>query len=244
LARASGRLGAAGTGPIGIDEIDRILAEPNDFPQEEKLRTLAARLRQLDVPGLTKSYWDTVYGIYGVIPHPVDPRAQGATSALFARFNCQYAVPPRPTALEKPLRTTGKPFVVVPLGRPGGAPGWRLSGWPVHGEDGGETWIASFDEPGIIARDDFRDKGYRWLVVRLTEGPKGARKTIAVNGRVIGQFVRTGPPVTERREWWVTRCYPIPQGLLKDGKIEIRFTDPGVAIAAVALSVERIAERD
>jgi len=96
LARASGRLGAGRTGPVAIDEIERILAEPNDFPQKEKLRTLAARLRQLNVHGLTKSYWDTVYGIYGVIPHPVDPRAQGATSALFARFNCQYAVPPHP----------------------------------------------------------------------------------------------------------------------------------------------------
>jgi len=242
LARASGKVGAGRTGPVAIDEIDQILAEPNDFPQKEKLRALAARLRDLDVRGLTKSYWDTVYGIYGVIPHPVDPRAQGATSTLFARFNCQYAVSRPPTALEKPLRATGKPFVVVPLGRPEGASGWRFSGWPVHGEDGGETWSASFNEPGIIARDDFHDKGFRWLVVRLTEGPKGGRKTISVNGRAIGQFVRTGPPVTEKKEWWVTRCYPIPEGVLKDGKIEIRFTDPGVAIAAVAFSADRIPE--
>jgi hypothetical protein len=102
LARASGRLGAGRTGPVAIDEIDQILAEPNDFPQKEKLRALAVRLRELNVPALTKSYWDTVYGIYGVIPHPVDPRAQGATSTLFARFNCRYVVPRPPTALEKP----------------------------------------------------------------------------------------------------------------------------------------------
>jgi hypothetical protein len=195
------------------------------------------------VPRLTKSYWDRVYGIYGVIPHPVDPRAQGATSVLFARFNCQYAAPQPPTALEKPLRATLKPFVVVRLGAVP-TTGWRLAGWSVHGEDGGEAWSASFDEPGLIARDDFQDKGYRWLVVRLTEGPKGSRKTIAVNGRVVGQFVRSGPPVTEKKEWLVTRCYLIPEGLLKSGRIEIRFTDPGIAIAAVALAAERVADSE
>lgn len=244
LARASGKLGPGRTGPVAIDDIEQLLAEPNDFPQKDKLRGLAARLRELDVRGLTKSYWDTVYGIYGVIPHPVDPRAQGATSTLFARFNCQFAVPRPPTAMEKPLRATGKPFVLVPLGRTGGASGWRLSGWSLHGEDNGEAWSASFDQPGVLACDGFHDKGFRWLVVRLTEGPKGGRKTIRVNGRVIGQFLRTGPPVTEKKEWWVTRCYPIPEGVLKDGKVEIRFTDPGIAIAAVALSAERVGERD
>jgi len=242
VARASGKLAAGQPGPVAIDRIDELLADPADFPQKAKLSELAARLRHLNVPSLTKSYWDTVYGIYSVIPHPVDPRAQGATSTLFARFNCQFAVPSPPTALEKPLRATGKPFVVIPLGRP--TSGWRLSGWTVLGEDGGETWSASFEEPGILARDDFRNRGYRWLIVRLTEGPKGGRKTIALNGRVVGQFVRTGPPATERKEWWVTRCYAIPEGLLKDGKLEIRFTDPGVAIAAVALASERVAETE
>jgi hypothetical protein len=43
-----------------------------------------------------------------------------------------------------------------------------------------------------------------------------------------------------KKEWFVTRCYPIPAGLLKNGKIEIRFTEPGIAISEVALSAERI----
>jgi hypothetical protein len=242
LARASGRVPSGHSGPIAISQIEEILADPTEFPHKAKLSEAAAKMRQLNVPALTKSYWDTVYGIYGAIPHPVDPRAQGATGTLFARFNCQFAVRPPPTALEKPLRATGKPFVIIPLGRPGGVPGWKLSGWPLHGEDGGETWSASFDEPGIVARDDFQDKGYRWLIVRLTEGPTGGRKTIALNGRVVAQFVRTGPPVEQKKEWWVTRSYPIPEGLLKSGKIEIRFTDPGVAIAAIALAAERLPE--
>lgn len=119
-----------------------------------------------------------------------------------------------------------------------------MSGWVVRGEDGGVPWQASFDEPGLLLRDDFKDQGYRWLVVRLTEGPAGNRKTIAINGRVIGQFVRTGPPVSVKKEWWVTRSYPIPNGLFKNGKVEIRFTDPGIAIAAVALSVGRVPDSD
>jgi len=98
------------------------------------------------------------------------------------------------------------------------------------------TGRASFDAPGTLARDDFADKGYRWLVVRLTEGPKGGKKTIAVNGQVVGEFVRTGPPREQKPEWWVTRSYAIPEGLLKPGKLEIRFGGFGIAIAAVALS--------
>ncbi len=203
---------------------------------------MTARLRGLDVRALSKGYWDTVYGIYGVIPHPVDPRAQGATGALFDRFNCQFAMVWPPTPLENALRATGKPFLLVNLGRAAGEHGWTLTGWHVRGEDEGEAWRASFDQPGIIARGDFQDQGYRWLVVRLTEGPQGGRKTIAVNGRVVAQFVRTGPPVTQRKEWWVTRCYPIPDGLLKDGRLEIRFTDPGVAISSVGLSAAPIAD--
>ena len=80
------------------------------------------------------------------------------------------------------------------------------------------------------------------LVVRLTEGPAGGRKAIAVNGKTVAQFVRSGPPVAEKKEWWVTRCYPIPKGLLTNGKLEICFTEPGVAIAEVALSAERTAD--
>jgi hypothetical protein len=38
----------------------------------------------------------------------------------------------------------------------------------------------------------------------------------------------------------VTRSHPIPEGLLKTGKIEIRFSESGIAIAGVALAAERI----
>jgi hypothetical protein len=37
---------------------------------------------------------------------------------------------------------------------------------------------------------------------------------------------------------FVTRCFPIPDGLLKGEAIEIKFTEPGIGIAGVALSVE------
>jgi hypothetical protein len=85
VARAGGRAPADRKDLVSLDEAEEILAQSGDFPQREKLRQSAARLRQIDVQGLTKQYWDTVYGIYSVIPHPVDPRAQGATSALFSR---------------------------------------------------------------------------------------------------------------------------------------------------------------
>lgn len=241
-AKASGQVPQDRKEPVSLDEVEEMLAQPGDFPQKTTLRQLAEQLRKLDVRGLTKSYWNTVYGIYDVIPHPVDPRAQGATGALFRRFHCQLAMAHEPGPLEVALRATGKPFLLLDLGRPGSERGWRLSGWPIQGEDEGQTWRASLEEPGILARDDFRDQGYRWLVVRLTEGPKGGRKTIAINGKVVGQFVRTGPPVSVRKEWWVTRSYPIPEGLLKEGPIEIRFTDPGIAIGSVALAVERVAD--
>ena len=93
--------------------------------------------------------------------------------------------------------------------------------------------------------DDFQDQGYRWLVVRLTEGPKGGRKTIAVNGQVIGQFVRTGPPV-EREEGMVgDPLLSDPGGpAQEDGPMEIRFTEPGIAISEVALSVEPVPNSD
>ena len=106
------------------------------------------------------------------------------------------------------------------------------------------TWRASFDQPGLLSRDDFQDRGYRWLVVRLTEGPAGGQKTVAVNGQVIGRFVRTGPAVTVKKEWFVTRSYRIPDGLLQSGKIEIRFTDPGIAISEVALSAEPVPDSE
>ncbi len=93
LARAAGKVPADRKDLVSLNELDQLLADPADFPQKPRLRELAARLRQLDVRALTKSYWDTVYGIYDSIPHPVDPRAQGATSGLFRRFYCDLAIP-------------------------------------------------------------------------------------------------------------------------------------------------------
>jgi len=54
--------------------------------------------------------------------------------------------------------------------------------------------------------------------------------------------VRTGPAREVRREWWVTRSWPIPEGVLAGGKIEVRFTGTGIAIAAVALATEPVAD--
>jgi hypothetical protein len=244
-AKSAGVVPAGRTDLVALDELEERLAENPGSPDRAQLEALAGRLRRIDVRGLTRDYWNKVYRIYEVIPHPVDPRAQGATSALFSRFHCQLATAYPPSLLEKALRGAGRPFVLLHLGRPGGPRGWKMEGWTVQGEDGGETWQASFDQPGRIVRGDVRDPGYRWLTVRLTEGPKGSRKTIAVNGRVIGQFVRTGPPASEKKEWWVTRSYPLPPGLLeKSGPLEVRFTDPGIAISEVALSVEPVPGTD
>jgi hypothetical protein len=244
LARAAGQVGSDRQDLVCLDELQSWLDAPADFPHKARLGALAADLRRLDVRALTKSYWDTVYGIYGVIPHPVDPRAQGATGALFSRFHCSSAVEHPPTAIAQQLAATGKPFLLVDLGHIASERAWRLSGWAMQGEDDGETWRASFDQPGLLTRDDFRDVGYQWLIVRLTEGPRGGRKTIAVNGKVVGEFVRTGPPVTERKEWWVTRGFALPPGLLQKGKLEIRFTDPGIAISAVALAADRLPDTE
>jgi hypothetical protein len=243
-AKASDRLPPRHEGLVSLTQAEEILAAAGDFPQKAAMTASIEELRKLDVHGLMKHYWEMVYSVYDSIPHPVDPRAQGATSALFNRFNCRLAVVQPPTPIQAPLKATGKPFVLLRLGQSPVAPGWKLSGWTVHGEEKGETWSASFEAPGILARDDFADQGYRWLVVRLCEGPQGGGKTIAINGQHIARFVRTGPPVSEKREWWVTRSYPIPAGLLNSGPMEIRFTELGVAISAVALSAERIADGD
>jgi hypothetical protein len=238
LAKDAGKVPPRRKELLSLDELDCLLAGRADFPHKRRLKRVADRLRQLDVRSLKRAYWKDVYGIYDAIPHPVDPRARGATDALFRRFHADLAVPHEPAALETALRATGKAYLLADLGRPGGERGWRLNGWSVPDEYEGETWRASFEKPGVLARDDFVDKGYRWLVLRVTEGPKDHRKTIAVNGRTVGEFVRTGPPRKVRREWWVTRSFRIPQGLLKDGRVEIRFEKPGIAIAGVALAVE------
>jgi hypothetical protein len=163
---------------------------------------------------------------------------------LFQRFHCEAATSHEYTPLRDSLRGAGagKPFALVDLGLPSSEQGWTLSGWTMQHDADGPTWRASGDQSGTITRPDFQDQGYRWLIVRLTEGPKGGRKTIAVNGQVIGEFLRTGAPETAGKEWWVVRSYRIPDGLLKNGPLEIRFTDPGIAIDAVALSVDPVAD--
>lgn len=244
-ARAAGLVPAGRTELVSLDELEERLAESPTAPEAKRLDELSERLRRLDVRKLSDGYWQRVYGIYNVIPHPVDPRAQGATTALFNRFHAPLALAYSPSPLDQALRATGKPSAVIHLGRERAPEGWTLAGWTLRGDDAGVPWQASFDQPGLITRDDFQDRGYRWISVRLTEGPKGGSKTIAVNGREVGRFVRTGPPAAEKKEWWVTRSYPIPTGLLpRSGRLEIRFTDPGIAISQVALSVERPAADD
>ena len=174
---------------------------------------------------LRQQYVATVYGIYDSgIPSPVDPRSSDATNNLFNLFHSELALPAAPSALKPLLRATGKPYLWIGLGHAAGERGWTLSGWTAEGNENGVTWRASFDQPGLLSRDDFRDRGYRWLVVRLTEGPAGGRKTVALNGRVVGRFVRTGPAVAVKKEWFVTRSYRIPDGLLHSRRL--RFVLP------------------
>ena len=109
VAKAAGKVPADRKELISLDELQRLLDRPEEYPQKPRLRELAGELERLDVRTLTKSYWDTVYGIYGAIPHP-SIRAQGATSSLFSRFNCSLAVVPLPSALEKTLKATGSPI--------------------------------------------------------------------------------------------------------------------------------------
>jgi hypothetical protein len=92
-AKASGKIAANRKEPVSLEEAEELLDTADDFPQKARLAQLAAELRQLDVRALTDSYWKTVYGIYEAIPHPVDPRAQGATGALFGRFNADFRGP-------------------------------------------------------------------------------------------------------------------------------------------------------
>ena len=221
--------------PVSLSFIQDILATHEEFDGRNQLQSAAVKLLKLDIESLKQRYWNEVYGIYDHIVAPVDPRAEGATSALFNRFNVSLAVQRKPCVLEEPLRATGKPYLLFPLG---GASirGWTMTGWDVQG-DNGEVWSACMRE-GVLKTDSFKDEGFRWLVLRIADGKAGEKKLIWINGQKIGEFVRTGPP--DAREWFVTRSYPIPEGLLKDGALEIKFTEPGVGIAGVALSREEI----
>jgi hypothetical protein len=242
LNRLAGPAGLAA--PVALDDARARLAEPTVLPQRPELEKITARLQSLALGAVRKSYWKTVYGIYDEIPHPADPRAEAATDELFKRFNAPLAMVHEPSAFEKAVRTSGGPFLFVPLGRSKAPAGWTVRGWTLKGEDLGESWAASFEAPGVISRENFRDQGYRWLAVRLTEGPAGSRKKITINGRAVAEFVRTGPPVSVRKEWWVTRSFAVPEDVLKEGKLEIAFSEPGIAISAVALTVNRMPEAE
>jgi hypothetical protein len=220
--------------PVSLATVQGILASHEKFEGRDPLQSAADKLSQLDIDILKKRYWNEVYGIYDHIVAPTDPRAGGAATALFNRFNVSLATPRKPCVLDEPLRAAGKPFVLFPLG---GLPlsGWTMTGWDVHGGSS-ELWSACMTE-GVLKTDSFKDAGFRWLVLRITEGKAGEKKSIWINGRKIGEFVRTGQP-----EEFVTRCYLIPEGLLRDGTLEIKFTEPGIGIAGVALSVEPVEE--
>jgi hypothetical protein len=240
LAKASGKTPAARENLLSLDELEGLVADPADFPHKADLVDVVERLKTYNVDAMRKSYIDTVYGIYNTgVPTPVDPRSGDAVNNLFKRFNCSLLAPVK-SVLRPSLRATGKPHALILLGQPSSESGWTMNGWAMQGNDGDVTWRASGDAPGVIARKDFSDQGYKWIVVRLTEGPAGGKKIVAINGQKVAEFVRSGPPASVKKEWWVTRSFPIPEGVLKNGDIEIRFTEPGIAISEVALSSERI----
>ena len=224
---------------ISLADVQRILAENPDFDGRGDLETAAKHLAESDVPGLKKQYWETVYGIYDHLPPQAEDRKDATINNVFQRrFQASFAEPLLPSALEKQLKATGQPYCLIPFG--GTAPhGWKMTGWTIRGVDG-EAWSASFSEPGILSSDSFENRNYRWLVLRIAEGSAGSKKIIRINRRKIGEFVRTGSHGAT--EWFVTRSFPLPEGILDGQKVEIQFTEPGVGIAAVAFSTEEIHE--
>lgn len=240
LAKKVDKVAANREGLLSLSELEVIVEQSGTSDEAIALRDAVKRLRSYDLAALRKSYGDTVYGIYDAgIPMPADPRSSDAIGRMFDRFYFNQLRPVAATSFRLGLKSANTPLLAVALGDPAGERGWTLSGWTAQGEYQGETWRASFEQPGILTRDDFEDKGYQWLTVRMADGPAGSRKSISINGQEIGQFLRTGPSLDVKKEWWVTRNYPIPKGLLKDGHIEIRFTEPGIAVSDVVLAVER-----
>jgi hypothetical protein len=92
FARLAGKLPPDHKGVMTLDEIGSLLAQPEDFPQKQAIRDIARRIREVDIRSLRKAYWDTVYGIYDAVPHPTDPRAEGATNVLLRRFHGEAAM--------------------------------------------------------------------------------------------------------------------------------------------------------
>ena len=213
-----------------------ILLASKAFEGRDALQLAIGKLRTIDVPGLKKEYWDTVYGIYDHIIAPVDPRTDYAMNVLFGKFNVSLAMPRVPSVLERILQQENEPFLLLLGGQP--VPEWKLLGWDVHGVEQGESWSSCSE--GILSTDTFKDEGYQFLILRAADGPKGNKKVIWINGRKIGEFVRTGEPGSGHR--FVTKSYLIPEGALKGGRLEIKFTEPGIGIAGVALSCVEIQE--
>jgi hypothetical protein len=227
-------------GPEGafLDDAEQTVRASRPGTERARLAELIARVRAADLPKLRQEYWDRVYGIYDAVDRPGDPRAWAATDALFGRFHSEFAIYPEPSRLARLLRARGEPYLDLDLGNPRSERGWQLSGWAVSGELEGENWRASMDYwPGIARRTDSRDAGYRWLILRITDDVVGGRKTVAVNGVHIGTYERPA-----KRLEWTTQQFAIPEGLLHEGDLELRFTEPGVAISDVALVVRPLSE--
>ncbi len=231
--------------PVSLSAAERLLAEKRDFDGRDTLESSVKKLRELDVPHLKDLYWKRAYGIYDHIVAPVDSRTDVAMNNLFNFFKASSAYTRDLSALEEPLRKTQKPFLVLPFsGDP--IPGWTMKGWDAHGDMNGESWLACMSE-GILSTTTFKNEGYKWLVLRVADGPSDEKKIIWINGQKVAQFQRSGSRAPEAKEWehksgFITKSYPIPEGLLETNTIEIKFTEPGIAIAGIALSVEPIGE--
>jgi len=236
------RLIAALGGPSDgatIEDADDAVATAAPGRERERLAELVATIRAADLSKLRRRYWDHIYGIYDHIRRPVDPRSWGATESLFGRFHAEFVIHGQPSRLERLLRARGTPYLNLDLGYARSESGWVLSGWTVADELDGETWRASFDQPGVAARAEFRDGGYRYVVIRITDDTVGGRKSVWVNGVCVGTYIRPGA-----RLEWTTQQYALPEGLVHDGTLEIRFTEPGVAISDVALSAEPLSSEE
>ncbi len=231
--------------PVSLSAVENLLAEKREFDGRAALESAAKKLRELDVPRLKQLYWTRAYGIYDHIVAPVDSRTDVAMNNLFNFFKASSAYARDASALKEPLQKTGRPFLLLPLnGDP--IPGWTMQGWDAHGDLNGESWLACMSE-GSLATTTFKNEGYKWLVLRVADGPSEEKKIIWINGCKVAEFQRSGSRPSEAKEWehksgFITRCYPIPEGLLETGTVEIKFTEPGIAMAGVALSAEPIGE--
>ncbi len=243
----------AGTPPerVTLASARQALAENPAADGAVGLAELVRRIEAADLPGLRRDYWSHVYGIYDETGRPVDPRAWGATAALFDRFGYRFvepepeeAGPPvllhnHPSRLAELLARRDEPSLALDLGNATSEKGWELTGWPLAGVFDEESWRTSTDAPGIARLRDFRDDGYRWLVVRVTDDTCGGRKSFHVNGRLVGEWLR---PATGLR--WTTQQYELPADLVLTAPLELRVTESGVALADLALTRSPLTEAE